>query len=387
MKRRSVVRRSALVVTVASLTMALALSVSAAGASPVAAPHSVRASGTSTSILVRWSRPAGVAVKDYVVTSRPSNRSCVTKSTSCYVKGLRAGTRYTFSVVAKSSTGTSAPSAPSNHVRVATASAYFVNTLDVFGTQISAYETDYENAATVAKGQPYLTKLSRAFATFATALNLEAWPSGATSDLTAFIATIRSLGTDTINELNAKTTAGAQEATYTLQSDTNKEVLNEASVRTALSLNQLINPPIAVTPTAVALGTSQTLHDFFGDAFSVIASQIIDPAAAASDSGLPDSGYRFVAVDLSLVNDSNQEIDSDANFTTIVTGSDGQTYTADFGSVSQCGNFIEGIGSFQLPPGDSSNGCVIFEVPTSVNVATISFSLAPGYLDTAEWSG
>ena len=43
-------------------------------------------------------------------------------------------------------------------------------------------------------------------------------------------------------------------------------------------------------------------------------------------------------------------------------------------------------GFFDLASGDSTSGCVVFELPTAVSVQSISFSLAQGYLDTAEWS-
>jgi hypothetical protein len=93
-----------------------------------------------------------------------------------------------------------------------------------------------------------------------------------------------------------------------------------------------------------------------------------------------------VAVQVSLVNNSTEEVSDDASFATTVTGSDGQNYTADFGTVSQCTNFENGSGFFDLASGDSTSGCVIFELPTAVTVQSISFSLAQGYLDTAEWS-
>lgn len=383
MKRRIAVRQWKIVGALTSLTMALTLSATVAGASSIPAPHSVRATGTATSILVKWSRPAGVSVKSYVATARPSNRSCVTASTSCYVKGLRPGDSYRFSVVARSSSGTSAHSAPSNLVRVASAGTYFEKTLKSAVSQISIYETDYGNSTTTAAANTYLSKVSGAFAGLSKALSLEAWPSTAKSDVSAFIASFRTLGTDTISSLNA-TSSNESEADYALQSETNKETLTEAKVFADLALPQLIIAPIANTPAPGALGATQTLHDFYGDAFSVAVSQVVDPATAASGSGLPDAGYRFVAVELNIVNTSDQEVSNDANSAITVTGSDGKTYAADFGEVSQCTNFSSGF--FDLPAGDSTSGCVIFQLPTSVTVQTISFSLAPGYLDTAEWS-
>jgi hypothetical protein len=385
MSRLHVVRSVMTVGAVMSL-MALIMSAPVASASSVPAPQRVQASGTATTILVSWSRPPGVAIKNYVVTAKPSGRSCVTASTTCNVKDLRPGVRYSFSVVARSTAGTSAPSLPSNYVKVASAGVYFFRELTAGSAQIATYETDYDDAATAAKAQLFLTKLSDAFASLTKSLSIEAWPSAARSDVSSFISTFRSLGTDTVRELSATTTSALAVAAYTLQSDTNKEILVESKVRTQLSLPQAIISPIAETPVPGALGTTQTVHDFYDDSLSVTASQVLDPATAAPGSGLPSSGYRFVAVQVSLVNNSTQEISDDANFAMTVTGSDGETYTANFGSVSQCKNFQYGSGFFDVASGNSSSGCVVFELPTPVSVRSISFSLAQGYLDTAAWS-
>jgi hypothetical protein len=355
-----------------------------AGAS-VLAPQHVRATGAATTILVSWSRPSGTPVKSFVVVSKPSGRTCVTSATHCDVTGLRPGSSYRFRVVARGAAGASAPSLPSNRVKVDTAGVYFSKTLSAGSVQIAKYESDFENS-TVAKAAPYLTKLSAAFASLAKSLSIEKWPTRARGDMSSFIKNFRTLGADTIKDFNASTYTGLAGATYALQSDTNKEILVESRVRTDLSLRQLIISPLASTPTPATLGATQTIHDFYNDPLSVTASQVFDPATAAAGAGLPDSGYRFVAVLVSLVNNSAEEISDDANFTMTISGTDGQTYTADFGTVSECSNFYDNSGFFDLAPGDSTSGCVIFQVPTAVSVQSISFSLAQGYLDTAEWS-
>jgi hypothetical protein len=378
------VLRKVLTLGALSSVVGLTMTATVAGAS-LPAPQHVRATGTATTILVSWTRPPGAPVKSFAVVSKPAGRSCVTATTHCEVKGLHPGLSYRFSVVARGAAGTSAPSLSSNRVKVAKASVYFSKTLTAGSSQIAKYESDFENA-TVAKAAPYLTKLSGAFASLSKSLSIEAWPARARGDMSSFVATFRVLGADTIKDFNASTYTGLAAATYALQSDTNKEILVESRVRTDLSLPQLIISPIAGTPVAGALGTTETIHDFYNDPLSVTASQVFDPATAAAGAGLPDSGYRFVAVLVSLVNNSTEEISDDANFTMTVAGTDGQTYTADFGTVSQCSNFYDNSGFFDLAPGDSTSGCVIFQVPTAVSVQSISFSLAQGYLDTAEWS-
>jgi hypothetical protein len=246
--------------------------------------------------------------------------------------------------------------------------------------------TAFSDTTTKTKEQYDLAKISDAYALFSKSLIRESWPSVAKSDLSAFIATVHTLGIDTVNSLKAVSVSSQSETYYVLTNETNLEVLNEAKVRSALALPQVIIPSIAQPPTAVALGTSETIHDFDGDALAVTVSQLVDPATALSDTDQPSSGDRFLAVELTISNTSSQEIQDDANSATIVTGSDGETYSANFGLVSQCASFEEDIGFVDLKPGDSTTGCVVFQLPTNVTVQSISLSLEPGYLDTAEWS-
>ena len=65
-------------------------------------------------------------------------------------------------------------------------------------------------------------------------------------------------------------------------------------------------------------------------------------------------------------------------------GTDGSTYHAVFSTVSACTNFT--YGTIDLAANHAASGCVVFALPTAVTVASIGFSLAPGYLDTAQWT-
>jgi hypothetical protein len=299
------------------------------------------------------------------------------------VKGLKAGSSYTFSVVAKNSNGASTKST-SNRVTVAKASVYFRSQLVTFGDTSSAAETALSSSHTTAQAEKALKELTESFASFIASLKLEKWPSNTIGNMATFIGDTRSLETDTVKSLEASTASAAADYDV-LQTVTTEVLLIESSLFTDLGFPSPINPPSTTTPTAAALNTTQTIHDFFGDPLSVTATQLVDPATAASGSGLPDSGYRFVAVELTLSNPStNEAIEGDANYSMTITGSDGQTYSADYGTVSECTNFE--YGDFSVPLSDSSTGCVVFELPTSVTVQSIQFSLAPGYLDTAKWS-
>jgi hypothetical protein len=389
MKQR--VRRHGMVFIAALVPLTLVASglvASSAGAavgSP-SAPRAVHATGTATSVSVKWARPASIGatpIREYVVTSKPSAKSCVTKTTTCVVTGLRLGSSYTFSVIAKNGNGASIKST-SNRIKVAKASTYFNSQLAVFGSTSSSAETALNNAHTAAAEQSALRKLTDSFDSFIAALKLERWPSSTTADMASFLTDTRQLATDTVTSLQASTVSAAEDYDV-LQSVTGKVLLVEANIFTDLGFPSPISPPYTVAPTPAAINTAQTIHDLYGDSVSVTATQLVDPAIAAAGSGLPDAGYRFVAVQLSLNNQSTSvTIQGDANYSTTVTGSDGQTYSADYGTVSECANFE--YGEFQLPPGNSAAGCVLFELPTSVTVKTIQFTLAPSYLDVAQWN-
>ena len=84
------------------------------------APRNVAAAaGADSSGIVVWKEPtpeAPTAITSYTVVANPSGNSCTTSGLSCTVTGLTNRQRYTFTVTATNSAGTSEPSAPSNEV-------------------------------------------------------------------------------------------------------------------------------------------------------------------------------------------------------------------------------------------------------------------------------
>lgn len=385
-------------VALVTLTLAIGVPASAAGAasSRPTAPRSVHARARNASAYVRWIRPTSSgtsAIKGYVVTAHPSSRTCRTASRSCVVKGLKGGSRYSFTVVAKNSSGASPRSRSSNKVTIAlsnglaraaflTANAKLQSSLTIDITAINAWTS----TTTAAQQTADLTNLQNTFKTFTGTLRKDKWPSAAKAHIAAYISEVNAFGTDYVALFGATSASNAALRVDTFQSDGNKELVGETLVRADLRLPQLISGPVASTSTPVAIGAAQIVHDFYGDTLSATVSQVVDPATAGANSGLPDAGYRFVAVELNLSNTgpSNGEVDSNANLGLTVVGSDGQTYSADFGTVSQCTNFT--FGEFQLPTGDTATGCVVFQLPTAVTVASVRFSLDAGYLDTVVWT-
>ena len=368
--------------------MATVLVASSAGAAagPPSAPRAVQANGAATTISVSWKKPAvrgADAVRDYVVTSHPLSKTCATRTTTCEVKGLKPGATYTFSVVAKNGVGTSV-SAASNRIEVATAGAYFVSTVSTYDAIVSAAQSDLVDANTTAGQQAGIDAFSDALEYLVGNLDLEQWPASSSGAVSTFITDTRQFSSSIIDVFEASSPSIAATDLSISQGASNTEVFAESAVLSDLGEGTTVIVSNAATPTPVALDTPQTVTDLFGDQVSVSASQVIDPATAATGSGLADAGYRFVAIDLDITNEGANTVTGNANFSTSVVGSDGNTYNADYGTVAECSNFT--YGEFQVPLNDSASGCVVFELPTNVTVQSISFSLAPTYLDTAEWT-
>jgi len=117
---------------------------------------------------------------------------------------------------------------------------------------------------------------------------------------------------------------------------------------------------------------------------SVTLTQVIDPASGADQYTTADAGKRFVAVDMKITNNGTAAFSDDANSDVTLIGTDNQSYTADFDSVSECTNFNSG--QFTLSPSESSTGCVVFQVPNGVNTAKVQFQTESGFSgSTGEW--
>lgn len=119
-------------------------------------------------------------------------------------------------------------------------------------------------------------------------------------------------------------------------------------------------------------------------AYSVRLMQIIDPAQGSDQYVTPTPGDRFVAVLFSLTAGA-QAVSGDANVNASAIGSNGQTYTADFDSVSECTSFSSG--EYRIVAHQSATGCVVFQVPTGISVAKVQWAPSGGYSNGfGQWS-
>lgn len=113
--------------------------------------------------------------------------------------------------------------------------------------------------------------------------------------------------------------------------------------------------------------------------------KVIDPATGnPDDDSTPDPGKRFIAIDLNIVNNGTASFQDDANNNVTLIGTDNQSYTADFDNVTECTNFSSG--QYTLAAGESTTGCVVFQVPDGVNTAKVQFQTTSGLSSsTGEW--
>ena len=137
------------------------------------------------------------------------------------------------------------------------------------------------------------------------------------------------------------------------------------------------------TPATASVGSTIDIGGSKG--LAVTLNSVIDPASGADQYTTPNAGYRFVAADVKIVNNGTAAFSDDANSDITIIGSDNQTYTADFDSVSECTNFNDG--QYTLAPGQSSTGCVVFQLPNAVTTAKVEFQTQSGFsTSTGEWT-
>jgi hypothetical protein len=159
---------------------------------------------------------------------------------------------------------------------------------------------------------------------------------------------------------------------------TNKTtVTTVATAKAATATTTPAPQPTAKVGDTIAIGGSNGL--------SVTLLQVMDPAQSTSQYITPDPGKRFVAVDVRITNNGSAAVSDDANNNLSIVGSDNQTYTFSPYPVLGCTNFHSGI--YTLAPGESSTGCTVFQLPSSVNATKVEFQTMSGLSGNAgEWT-
>lgn len=150
-------------------------------------------------------------------------------------------------------------------------------------------------------------------------------------------------------------------------------------------------PPPTPAPSASSadltgpLGTEYTItsqdQDGNSTSYDVAAARIADPAKGADEFNTPDPGKRLVGVEFTITGDTGYSTD-DANSDAVIIGDDGQSYTADFSSISEGTNFSNG--DFGVRANQTQVGWVTFQVPQGVRVSSVQWQVGIDQ-QPAEW--
>lgn len=141
--------------------------------------------------------------------------------------------------------------------------------------------------------------------------------------------------------------------------------------------------PLVTAPTA-GVGDAISLMSLDEIPVAVTIDAIADPAEGSNSFSQPVEGFRFVAIQLTLVNEGSSNYqDSVGNLAAAIT-QDGFSYSTTFAE-SKAGPGFEG--SVLLTPGDIRTGWIVFEVPLEQKLAKVSIALDSGFgPEVGEWS-
>lgn len=128
------------------------------------------------------------------------------------------------------------------------------------------------------------------------------------------------------------------------------------------------------TPSTGKVGDTFHASDSSSD-INVTLVKIIDPAQGADQYTTPDAHKRFVGAVFTIK--ANAAYNDDANNAATITGSDGQTYSADFSDIAGYTNFNSG--TVKLAAGESSTGVVVFQVPDGVSISNVKYDVSGGF--------
>lgn len=134
-------------------------------------------------------------------------------------------------------------------------------------------------------------------------------------------------------------------------------------------------PAATTAPASGPVGMTFDVTDTSGTDISVTLVRQVDPAQGTDEFNTPSAGFRLVGEVFTIK--ANASYSDDANNDAAVTGSDGQTYTPDFTSITGYTNFDSG--DVKLATGESATGAVVFQVPAGVQVAKVTYDVSSGF--------
>src|SRR5262249_15562587 len=106
-------------------------------------------------------------------------------------------------------------------------------------------------------------------------------------------------------------------------------------------------------------------------------------ATGADQYTTPDSGKRFVGVQIKITNTGTNAISEDSDNDTTLLDTSSQSYNNDVSSLGDCPEFAN---TDNIGPGESELGCVSFQIPIGATVAKVQYTPSSGFAsDTGEW--
>lgn len=135
---------------------------------------------------------------------------------------------------------------------------------------------------------------------------------------------------------------------------------------------------------AATVGDSFTVKDSAGNTYRVTLVKVIDPAKGANQFTTPDNGKRFVGAVFTVTAVNGSPKNENADLAASVTGSNGQSYQADFNEIAGYTNFNHG--EITVAEGQSVTGAVTFQVPDGVKVTRVLWGSLGGFGGTVQWS-
>ncbi|MEB3051292.1 DUF4352 domain-containing protein [Mycolicibacter sp. MYC123] len=145
-----------------------------------------------------------------------------------------------------------------------------------------------------------------------------------------------------------------------------------------------VSGPGTGTPAATGhIGDTLTLTRADDSPIAVTLQEVINPATPTPSPG--DPGVTYIATKLMVAAPGTAAIEGNVNINVSMVASDGQSLAPDLRNVSECANFDSGV--FNLQPGQSATGCVVFALPPNVSPAKLKYLPSSGFAeDFGEWN-
>jgi hypothetical protein len=162
----------------------------------------------------------------------------------------------------------------------------------------------------------------------------------------------------------------------------NSNTTVQTSGTSSASASQNTTTPPKPQPSSAHVGSTISLKDQDGNPIDVTLVKVVDPATA-SDSLQPDTGKRFVGVQIKITNTGTNAISDDPDTDVTAFDSASQSYNSSLYPLDDCPKITSEL---KLTPGSSVLGCESFQLPIGTPLAKFQFTPSSGFSSsTGEW--